>query len=556
MNTTWALPDRPLSVKEIDAEAKKFEFNILVGLKQWLRAADTLLRQGNMYAREGNASQAYLLLLRYSTLILDHLPKHPEAKTLDGKRAVKHLAAGLGKVFETLEHLKPQIKDAHDEWVKIHVNQPDGSTKLEGERSPYEIQAARDPALSWNPKVRAKLLDAGEHQDLAVDLARREIRRRDAARKATRQAGISEEEEQARRGAGLWDDWDAPAPRDEMGAARDDGDDIRRNMDAARRTLDQTERAARPPSSGGSYPSRPSSYSTYDRRSSYQYPSISRSSVPQYPPPINDPHSGRHPRPPHPPPRPAKEPSSQPSYEPHSAPPRPNKEPVDSFGSAHEASPTIGQPRPLELPPKSMDRKERYTFRPAAYLENGTPIRPVFLPDRLRHEFLTIASQNTRKGLEMCGILCGTSVNNALFISTLIIPKQTCTTDTCETDNEEEVIEFCMREDLMVFGWIHTHPTQTCFMSSRDLHTQSGYQVMMPESIAIVCAPRSDPSYGIFRLTNPPGLDHILHCTQSSTFHQHSINGLYTDAKHPGGHVYHSNQLDFHIEDLRQPSRI
>lgn len=45
MNTTWTLPDRPLSVKEIDVEARKFEFNGLVALKQWLRAADTLLRQ-------------------------------------------------------------------------------------------------------------------------------------------------------------------------------------------------------------------------------------------------------------------------------------------------------------------------------------------------------------------------------------------------------------------------------------------------------------------------------------------------------------------------------
>lgn len=57
--------------------------------------------------------------------------------------------------------------------------------------------------------------------------------------------------------------------------------------------------------------------------------------------------------------------------------------------------------------------------------------------------------------------------------------------------------------------------------------------------------------YGIFRLTNPPGLDHILKCTQTATFHQHSIDGLYTDATHPPGHVYESAQLDFQIEDLR-----
>lgn len=59
--------------------------------------------------------------------------------------------------------------------------------------------------------------------------------------------------------------------------------------------------------------------------------------------------------------------------------------------------------------------------------------------------------------------------------------------------------------------------------------------------------------YGIFRLTNPPGLDYILNCTQSATFHQHHIDNLYTDARNPPGHVYHSNQLPFRTKDLRSP---
>ncbi|KUI66461.1 AMSH-like protease sst2 [Cytospora mali] len=547
MDTAWTLPDRPMSITEISEQADKFQFNSLIPLKSWLRASDTLLRQGNTYVREGNLTQAYLILFRYSTLVIQHLPRHPDSRTPEGKKLLKPLNARCGKVLETLNQLKPQINAAYDEWVKIHASQRDPSTELEGEKSPYEKLAARDPALSWNPNVRAKLLDAGENQDLAVDLAKQEIRRRDAARRATRQAGISEEEEQERRGAGLWDNWDTPGPRQGR-HGRDDADDIRRNMDAARRRLDETEQAGRPPSSEG-YSSRPINYSFYDRPPSYQYPSISRSSAPQYDSSIGGSYD---PRPLPPPSRPAKELLSHPQYRTELAPPRPNKEPM--YSTYNVPSPT-GLSQPPELPPKPMDAKERYTFRPAAYLENGTPIRPIFLPSMLREEFLRVAAPNTRKGLEMCGILCGTSVNNALFVSCLVIPQQTCTSDTCETDNEESVIEFCTKEDLMVFGWIHTHPTQTCFMSSRDLHTQSGYQVMMPESIAIVCAPRSEPSYGIFRLTNPPGLDYILGCTQSSTFHQHGIDNLYTDASYPPGHVYHSSQLDFQIEDLRSPHR-
>ena len=152
---------------------------------------------------------------------------------------------------------------------------------------------------------------------------------------------------------------------------------------------------------------------------------------------------------------------------------------------------------PPPPPPKTKEppaRKERYTFRPAGYLENGDPIRPIFLPEDLRKDFVRLAAENTRRGVEMCGLLCGTSVNNALFITRLLIPDQRCTPDTCETTNEAATFDYMDKEDLIQLGWIHTHPTQTCFMSSRDLHTQAGYQIMMPESIAIVCAPRHDPS--------------------------------------------------------------
>jgi hypothetical protein len=35
----------------------------------------------------------------------------------------------------------------------------------------------------------------------------------------------------------------------------------------------------------------------------------------------------------------------------------------------------------------------------------------------------------------------------------------------------------------------------TGFMSSVDLHTHSGFQRMLPESFAVVCAPHSTPKY-------------------------------------------------------------
>ena len=101
-----------------------------------------------------------------------------------------------------------------------------------------------------------------------------------------------------------------------------------------------------------------------------------------------------------------------------------------------------------------------------------------------------------------------------------------------------------------MLGWIHTHPTQTCFMSSRDLHTHSGYQVMLPESIAIVCAPSKEPEWGVFRLTDPPGLKTVLNCTQGGLFHPHDQENIYTGALRPG-HVVEVNGLEFETVDLR-----
>lgn len=43
--------------------------------------------------------------------------------------------------------------------------------------------------------------------------------------------------------------------------------------------------------------------------------------------------------------------------------------------------------------------------------------------------------------------------------------------------NEEEIFEAQDSRSLYPLGWIHTHPTQTCFLSSVDVHTQCGYQV-------------------------------------------------------------------------------
>ncbi|OLN87723.1 AMSH-like protease sst2 [Colletotrichum chlorophyti] len=545
-------PARPMSIKEITHAAEDFEFRTTIPFKYWARSADTLFQEATFALQDHDIRKAYQMLWRHSVLVLNHLKTHPDAKLPENKALTKPLFNRQQKeVFGLLESLKPQIDRDYNEWQLMNASKKKADDEESTQRpSSYEGFAARDPTLSGN----AKILDAADNQELAVSLAQRDFRRRDAARKATRQAGVSEEEEQERRKGGRWEDWE------QFGGSATDEDEIRKQIEATRRRLDGTDGGRNEDSyrdsRGSAYhsqappPRPPPSYS-------YHYPSISRPRAVEWDATPLEPQRTYTPPPQHQPPRPPKGDFTVPRQELDAAPPsRPGKEPL----SAYQPSPTPDQRHGdvPELPAKeeivTPAAKERLTFRPAAYLENGDPIRPVFLPTQLRQAFLDIAAENTRKGLEMCGILCGRPVNNALFISCLIIPEQKSTPDTCETENESGMLDYCINEDLLMVGWIHTHPTQTCFMSSRDLHTQAGYQVMMPESIAIVCAPRHSPSYGIFRLTNPPGLTHILQCTKSETFHQHSVDNLYTGAKNPPGHVYHSDKLEFYVKDLR-PNR-
>ena len=450
--------------------------------------------------RDGDLRRAYMMLFRHSNLVLELLPSHPEFKLPESRKLYKPLKNRVTQALMLMEQLQPEIRREYEEWELMTRDQKKSqrptSSGTASRPTTYEQHAARDPSLAGN----AKILDAADHQDLAVDLAQKEFRKRDAARRATRQAGISEEEERERRKAGSWDSWDPRRPNG--GLVPHEEADFRRQMEAARRQLavderhidDTNRRIVGSDRQDSRPPSRPTTFN-------YSYPTIAKSRPIQYDvspgADIREPPQTQPPKPPKeypfyaderhrdsiPPPVPGKGP---PAY-------RELPSPGPRMTSELPALPPKEELRPRELPVPSKPA-QRLTFKPAAYLENGDPIRPVFLPSGLRAAFLKIAQENTRKGLEMCGMLCGTPVNNALFIKCLLIPEQKCTADTCETENESAMLDFCINEDLLVLGWIHTHPTQTCFMSSRDLHTQAAYQVMMPESIAIVCAPKFEPS--------------------------------------------------------------
>ncbi|XP_032551566.1 AMSH-like protease isoform X2 [Chiroxiphia lanceolata] len=149
-------------------------------------------------------------------------------------------------------------------------------------------------------------------------------------------------------------------------------------------------------------------------------------------------------------------------------------------------------------------------LKPAATLsavqtQLAEALRGVILPRDLCHKFLLLAEANT--------------THNEFTITHVIVPKQTAGPDYCDMENVEELFGIQDQYNLLTLGWIHTHPTQTAFLSSVDLHTHCSYQLMLPEAIAIVCSPKHNDT-GIFRLTNA-GMLEVSACKKKG-FHPHT----------------------------------
>ncbi|XP_026993475.1 AMSH-like protease isoform X2 [Tachysurus fulvidraco] len=157
-------------------------------------------------------------------------------------------------------------------------------------------------------------------------------------------------------------------------------------------------------------------------------------------------------------------------------------------------------------------------------------LRRVLIPRDLTYRFLLLADRNTARGIETCGVLCGKLTHNEFVLTHVIVPKQSSGPDYCDMENVEELFSYQDHHNLLTLGWIHTHPTQTAFLSSVDLHTHSSYQLMLPEAIAIVCSPKHNDT-GVFRLT-AAGMSEVAGCRLKG-FHPHRKDPpLFTICKH------------------------
>ncbi|XP_022682865.1 AMSH-like ubiquitin thioesterase 3 isoform X1 [Setaria italica] len=97
--------------------------------------------------------------------------------------------------------------------------------------------------------------------------------------------------------------------------------------------------------------------------------------------------------------------------------------------------------------------------RPGLAISDTGCYQNLHVPVALMECFLRVAEANTTKNLETCGILAGSLKKRTFYVTTLIIPKQKSTSDSCQATNEEEIFEVQDKGSLLSLGWIHVSPT-------------------------------------------------------------------------------------------------
>jgi STAM-binding protein len=133
-------------------------------------------------------------------------------------------------------------------------------------------------------------------------------------------------------------------------------------------------------------------------------------------------------------------------------------------GSQYTAtlSRTQGPPPPPPAPPLQADGERFRTasqesariIRERANEDRVPELKTVSLPRDCLPRFLSIAALNTSRNRETCGLLLGKDQKGKYVVTTLLIPKQHSTSDTCTMDEEELVMQFTEERSLITLGWV------------------------------------------------------------------------------------------------------
>ncbi|KAG9459593.1 hypothetical protein H6P81_004101 [Aristolochia fimbriata] len=504
---------RPLGrMIDINACARKIEVDNRIPLHFYYRIAANLLKQANIYREEKNLIDLYIILLRFSSLLSETIPFHRDYQLLLPKQRTSFKKKLLDAVNE-LEQLKPDVQQQINDLNDRKVVELDGWEGISS-NSINSLEWPSHQNQSFSEPITKQLLPGP-----LVNVAQKD--------RASFPRFPQVEQQFHRLSLGL------PTPKDEtlsrhsiLGPTGLRGQWLG-PISGTRVNYPSTADVSPTVTASQNHGEHYGEISCESDRDGSGMESVLSLDDGRWSSPAND----------------------------------SNSLSVDAFGSNNAQFDIVRQPSPPpvlahvqpdvhHIPPSRVADPRPGPAQSDSGLESKT-FQHLHITPKLMEDFLSLAQTNTAKNLETCGILAGSLKNRTFYVTTLIIPKQESTSDSCQTTNEEEIFDVQDKLSLFPLGWIHTHPTQTCFMSSIDLHTHYSYQVMLPEAIAIVMAPTdTSRTHGIFHLSDPGGVSLIRNCQQRG-FHPHEEPPDGSPIYEHCSHVYMNPKMKFDVVDLR-----
>lgn len=135
--------------------------------------------------------------------------------------------------------------------------------------------------------------------------------------------------------------------------------------------------------------------------------------------------------------------------------PTPPPYPIQASQSHHHPPPSARPPLP---PPPSHEPSHHRQDSARIQHSSADPVnhnlKHVNFPRDCLNRFLSIAAVNTSMNRETCGLLLGKDKGSKFVVTTLLIPKQHSTSDTCTMDEEELVMMFTEERSLITLGWV------------------------------------------------------------------------------------------------------
>ncbi|KAJ9187277.1 hypothetical protein P3X46_002751 [Hevea brasiliensis] len=523
----------------IAASAQTLDVDNRISLRYYYRIADNILKQADIFREEKNIIDLYIMLLRFSSLVSETIPYHRDyGLSLQSKKV--HLKKKLLNALSELEELKPKVQPKINEFNRKHTRQVNGWGNVH-----------QHDSLEW-PPVKKKTLTSYDVTKAVGPAARAFVYPGSGTQQFSHARPVEEQfrrislnlphpkEETLSRHSilgpnGLHGPWQPPRS--------DKGVQYPSNLDLTPVAIPSLQQSTEngvgvkeDTSNLEPHNLQQSEENGFTIKSDNSSAELERASLESVLTLNVD--SQMHS---------AQEPSSMISFE-------TTETPVQTDLIRQPSPPAVlaeVQDLISSLSSQVSEAENKMDIcSPDNFVHSESPLQ-LHISTTLMENFMKLAKSNTDKNLETCGVLAGSLKNRKFYITALIIPKQESTSDSCQTTNEEEIFEVQDKRSLFPLGWIHTHPTQSCFMSSIDLHTHYSYQIMLPEAVAIVMAPRdTSRKHGIFRLTTPGGMSIIRQCQQRG-FHPHNQppdgGPLYKACTD----VYMNPNLKFDVIDLR-----